>query len=85
MAQTLALQYAQSLDYSSANHTSILSGIEGFANRATHNLHVLLEEAAWIKERFERGTYQVTYKKRLDNTIYAPLIERVAAIRFRGE
>jgi hypothetical protein len=49
--------------------------LDGFCNRATHNLWVLLEEARWINERFQRDTYRQSYKRRLNNTIYLPLIE----------
>jgi hypothetical protein len=50
-------------------------GIEGFSNRACHNLWVLLEEAKWIKEQMATEEYATSYKDRLDNTIYLPLIE----------
>jgi 7-cyano-7-deazaguanine tRNA-ribosyltransferase len=50
--------------------------MEGFCNRATHNLWVLLEEARWVKDRLASGTYREYYKDRLDNTIYKPLIEK---------
>lgn len=59
-------------------------GIEGFCNRATHNLYVLIAEAKWVEERLQRGTYARTYKRRLDNTIYAPLIEQVVQFRESG-
>jgi 7-cyano-7-deazaguanine tRNA-ribosyltransferase len=51
--------------------------IEGFCNRATHNLWVLLEEARWISENLEADTYKERYKSRLDNSIYLRLIDRV--------
>ncbi len=54
------------------------SGIEGFCNRATHNLWVLLEEARWIKDHLESETYKERYKARLNNSIYSRLITRVA-------
>jgi 7-cyano-7-deazaguanine tRNA-ribosyltransferase len=50
--------------------------MEGFCNRATHNLWVLLEEARWVEDRLASGTYRECYKDRLDNTIYKPLIEK---------
>jgi 7-cyano-7-deazaguanine tRNA-ribosyltransferase len=53
------------------------SGIEGFSNRATHNLWVLLEEACWIKEHLGSGTYKERYKGRLNNSIYSRLVDRV--------
>jgi queuine/archaeosine tRNA-ribosyltransferase len=55
----------------------LLAGrMEGFSNRATHNLWVLLEEARWVEDRLASGTYRECYKDRLDNTIYKPLIEK---------
>jgi queuine/archaeosine tRNA-ribosyltransferase len=51
--------------------------IEGFCNRAAHNLWVLLEEARWIEQRLSSVTYTEHYKGRLDNTIYKSLIEKV--------
>jgi len=52
-------------------------GIEGFSNRACHNLWVVLEEAKWIKEQMKAEEYAACYKDRLDNTIYLPLIEHL--------
>lgn len=54
-------------------------GIEGFSNRATHNLWILLEEAQWVAHRLAAGTYRSTRRKRLKNTIYRPLIDTVLA------
>jgi hypothetical protein len=50
-------------------------GVDGFSNRACHNLWVLLEEARWIKEQKADEEYADRYLDRLDNTIYLPLIE----------
>ena len=50
--------------------------MEGFCNRATHNLWVLLEEARWVEDRLSSGNHREYYKDRLDNTIYKPLIEK---------
>jgi hypothetical protein len=50
-------------------------GIEGFSNRACHNLWVLLQEAKWIRQHMKTAEYADCYKERLDNTIYLPLIE----------
>jgi 7-cyano-7-deazaguanine tRNA-ribosyltransferase len=50
--------------------------IEGFCNRATHNLWVLLEEARWVEDRLASGTYRELYEDRLDNSIYKPLIAK---------
>lgn len=55
-----------------------LNGIEGFSNRATHNLWVLLEEARLIAEHlYNSGDYQEWYPEHLDNTTYRPLIDRI--------
>jgi 7-cyano-7-deazaguanine tRNA-ribosyltransferase len=51
-------------------------GIDGFCNRATHNLWVLLEEANWVQKRSEAGTYERFFRQRLDNSIYLPLVEQ---------
>jgi len=56
------------------------SGIEGFCNRACHNLWVLLEEATWIKEQLVAKRYSDLYKDRLDNSTYLPLIESLVKI-----
>jgi 7-cyano-7-deazaguanine tRNA-ribosyltransferase len=55
------------------------SGTHGFANRATHNLFTLLEEARWIQERLTARTYANDYLAHLDNSIYRPLIEETLA------
>jgi 7-cyano-7-deazaguanine tRNA-ribosyltransferase len=55
--------------------------LEGFCNRATHNLWVLLEEAEWIARHLANGTYTATYRDRLDNSIYLPLITQVLSSR----
>jgi queuine/archaeosine tRNA-ribosyltransferase len=55
-------------------------GIEGFCNRACHNLWVLLEEAKWIEEQLTAKNYSDVYKNRLDNSIYLPLIESFVEI-----
>lgn len=51
------------------------SGTHGFSCRATHNLWTLLEEARWIEDRFDAGTYAAEFRAHLDNSIYRPLIE----------
>jgi 7-cyano-7-deazaguanine tRNA-ribosyltransferase len=52
-------------------------GIEGFSNRACHNLWILLEEAKWVREKMKAQDYAGCYQDRMDNTIYLPLIERL--------
>lgn len=53
------------------------SGLSGFCNRATHNLATLIGEAQWIEEHLSAGTYAASYKDRLDNSIYRPIIEQL--------
>lgn len=53
------------------------NGIQGFANRATHNLWILLQEVHWVAARLATGTYERCYRRRLENTIYMPIIEKV--------
>lgn len=51
---------------------------QGFYNRATHNLWVLLEEARQIEEHLNIvGDYQDWYLEHLDNTTYRPLIRNL--------
>jgi hypothetical protein len=55
-----------------------LNGSEGFCNRATHNLWVLIEEERQISEHLNlEGDYESWYVHHLDNTTYKPLIEKV--------
>lgn len=55
-----------------------MSGGNGFYNRATHNLWVLLEEARQIEEHLNIiGDYEIWYQEHLDNTIYRPLIKEL--------
>jgi hypothetical protein len=56
------------------------SGIGGFCHRATHNLWVLLEEARWIEAHLRDGSYAKSYQDRLVNSIYLPLVEKVAEL-----
>ena len=53
------------------------SGLKGFCNRATHNLWVLLSEARWLQKHLEAQTYGRHYRRRLDNSTYLPLIEKL--------
>lgn len=53
------------------------NGIQGFANRATHNLWILLQEARWVAARLANGTYPRCYRLRLENTVYLPIIAKV--------
>ena len=58
---------------------------DGFNNRATHNLWTLLEEAEEIQTRLTDGTYSTWYSTHLDNTIYLPIIKRLADAQFASE
>jgi 7-cyano-7-deazaguanine tRNA-ribosyltransferase len=50
------------------------SGVEGFANRATHNLSVLLDEATLVDAHLADGTYRSWYEGHLINSTYLPLV-----------
>jgi 7-cyano-7-deazaguanine tRNA-ribosyltransferase len=50
------------------------SGIDGFCNRATHNLWILLREAQQIETHLHAGTYSDWYLSHIDNSIYRSLI-----------
>lgn len=54
-----------------------LSKIEGFCNRATHNLWTLLDEARQINDHLTAGTYTEWYKDHVQNSSYLPLIQQV--------
>lgn len=60
------------------------TGVNGFRNRATHNLWTLLEEAKWLEQHIADGTYKVAYQTHLDNTIYRPLVDYLVSIKFGG-
>jgi 7-cyano-7-deazaguanine tRNA-ribosyltransferase len=51
--------------------------VQGFRNRATHNLWILLEEARLIQEHLVSGNYKDWYINHLDNTTYLPLIKQL--------
>jgi len=53
-------------------------GIAGFCCRAVHNLHVLLEEARWVKKHIAAGSYAKNFRRRLDNSTYLPLVASFA-------
>jgi len=56
-------------------------GIQGFCNRATHNLWTLLEEARLIERHLAAGTYSDWYTKHVENSIYLPLIKQALVRR----
>lgn len=56
------------------------SKVEGFCNRATHNLWTLIEEAKLIEKHRTNGTYKDWYKEHLDNTVYRPLIAQLVEL-----
>lgn len=53
------------------------SKLHGFCCRATHNLWVLLEENRWLSKHISAGTYVRNYSRRIDNSIYKPIIEEL--------
>ena len=53
------------------------TGIDGFSNRATHNLWTLLEEVQQIEAHLANGSYQTWYRHHLDNSIYLSLIQQI--------
>jgi 7-cyano-7-deazaguanine tRNA-ribosyltransferase len=55
--------------------------LAGFSNRATHNLWILLDEARWLDKHLSAGTYENNYRRRLDNSIYLPLIKAVLTMK----
>lgn len=59
-------------------------GLRGFCNRATHNLWVLLEESKWLEERLRRNTYVRSYRRRLSNSTYLPLLQRAIEMKAEG-
>lgn len=60
------------------------NGLNGFCNRATHNLWVLLEEARWLEKHLSKESYDQNYRRRLDNSIYLPLIKQVLEMKSQG-
>ena len=54
-------------------------GMAGFCYRAVHNLHVLLEEARWVAKHIAAGSYATNFRRRLDNSTYLPLVEKLLA------
>ena len=62
------------------------NGIQGFCNRASHNLWVLLEENRVIRTHIADGTYADWYETHLDNSVYLPLVRQLlkwSALNFR--
>jgi queuine/archaeosine tRNA-ribosyltransferase len=51
------------------------SGTVGFARRATHNLHVLLEELNEIDNRLMNGSYHTWYSTHVFNGMFLRLID----------
>jgi 7-cyano-7-deazaguanine tRNA-ribosyltransferase len=56
-------------------------GLIGFCNRATHNLWILLNEEHWTKKHLGAKTYLTNYRRRLDNSTYLPLIEKLLKMK----
>lgn len=57
------------------------SKLRGFCCRATHNLWVLLDENRWLNERLARNTYRRCYARRLDNSVYKPIVEKLLELQ----
>ena len=51
-----------------------MQGIDGFCNRATHNLWTLLDEAKHIATYLEQNQYESWYETHIENSTYRPLI-----------
>jgi 7-cyano-7-deazaguanine tRNA-ribosyltransferase len=56
---------------------------EGFCNRATHNLWVLLQENKWIQEKIADGSYSELYKERVQNSSYRILLDELVEKKSR--
>jgi hypothetical protein len=56
------------------------SKLHGFSCRATHNLWVLLAENDWLTRHVANGTYKRYYGRRMDNSVYRPLIDVLLAL-----
>lgn len=54
-----------------------VGGLEGFSNRASHNLWTLLEESNEIDAQLAAGMYDTWYQTHVNNSVYRPLIEMV--------
>ncbi len=50
------------------------AGIDGFCNRATHNLWVLLQEAQAIQRHLAANTYRDWYQSHVENSVYRTLV-----------
>lgn len=61
------------------------NGLNGFSNRATYNLWVLLDEARWLEKHLRAKTYAMNYRRRLDNSTYLPLVTQVLNMKKREE
>jgi 7-cyano-7-deazaguanine tRNA-ribosyltransferase len=57
-----------------------VNGIDGFCNRATHNLWILLREAQDIETHLRAKTYRSWYLSHVDNSIYRVLINNTLAL-----
>jgi 7-cyano-7-deazaguanine tRNA-ribosyltransferase len=61
------------------------SGLDGFCNRATHNLWVLLDEARWLDKHIGAGTYERNYRRRLNNSTYLSLVQQLLQLKKHAE
>ena len=53
-----------------------INGMEGFCNRAIHNLWTLVDEAKQIDTHLADGTYSTWYRNHVQNSTYLPLIRQ---------
>jgi 7-cyano-7-deazaguanine tRNA-ribosyltransferase len=60
------------------------SKLHGFSCRAAHNLWVLLDENRWLTKHLAAGSYAANYKRRIDNSVYTPIIRELLTL-MRGE
>jgi 7-cyano-7-deazaguanine tRNA-ribosyltransferase len=56
------------------------SKLHGFCCRATHNLWVLLDENRWLSKHLESGTYAQNFRRRVNNSVYKPIILELLSI-----
>jgi 7-cyano-7-deazaguanine tRNA-ribosyltransferase len=56
------------------------SKLHGFCCRATHNLWVLLDENRWLSKHIRSGTYESNYRRRINNSVYKPIIKELLEV-----
>lgn len=58
--------------------------LEGFCNRATHNLWVLLQEARAIQGHLAANTYRDWYQSHVENSVYRTLVRDTLTLVEKG-